>query len=106
MNTHHSDNIVSEEDFILINAAIRREQYINVVSPLMEREPELAINIARRNDRLNTLLDAAVMSPETRQAIRKQILFLSWVPLLVLDRAHRRQWDDFLPAETAEGEAP
>ncbi|HEY1683542.1 MAG TPA: hypothetical protein VGG19_02165 [Tepidisphaeraceae bacterium] len=100
--TKRSDSIVSEEDFISINAAIKRERYANVVSPLMEREPELAVNIARRNDRLSALLDGAAMSPETRLAIRRQILFLSWVPLLALDHAHRRQWDDFLPAETTD----
>jgi hypothetical protein len=92
------DGFVTENDFIHVKDAINRDDFQRIVFELMVREPEIAFGVTERFDHMLTLLEGVSMSIKQRAIIKKHLILLTWSPLLALARAHRRAWDDFLPA--------
>ena len=65
---------------------------------MIAREPEIAFGVSERFDRLLTLIASLNLTEQHRDSLTKQMSLLVWSPLLALERAHRRQWNDFLPS--------
>ncbi len=94
-----TDALITAEDVMNIKAEIDRGNFKRMVYELVIREPELAIALAQKFDLVTTLLQGATMSIKQRAVVEKQLTLLVWTPLLLLNSAHRRGWDDFLPSE-------
>jgi hypothetical protein len=92
------DGFVSDDEFLYVKDAISRDQFKDLVYDLMAREPDLAIAVAMRIERFKTILKGFSLTDEQRLMLDRKITLLVWVPLLALTRAHRRAWEDFLPA--------
>jgi hypothetical protein len=101
-----TDALITAEDVMNIKAEIDRGNFKRMVYELVIREPELAIALAQQFDLVTTLLQGAAMSIKQRAVVEKQLTLLVWTPVLLLDRGHRRSWDDFLPSEDAAADEP
>lgn len=113
-NDSNHDCIVKEDDVLRLKGDIDRGQLAHLVYGLVERETELAIAIAERFDLVSSLVESCGMSIRARASLSKQLALLAWMPALLLDRAHRRNWDEFLPStgdspgdsDPTQGDAP
>lgn len=100
--TKRNDFLITESDIGDLKAQINRGDFMQVVYELCAREPELAFVVSERFSRILTLLEPAMPTDEQQALITKHLSLLVWPPLLLLDRAHRRAWDGFLPLEEME----
>lgn len=100
-----TDALITAEDVMNIKAEIDRGHFKRMVYERVIRKPELAIALAQKFDLVTTLLQGATMSIKQRAVVEKQLTLLIWTPVLLLARAHRRSWDDFLPSEEATDES-
>jgi len=92
-----TDAIIREADIRQINKDIETHVWHHAIYELLRREPELALVFGERLGKINTLLEQAISDPNLRQRLETQIYLMMWVPMILLDRAHRRLWEDFLP---------
>ena len=93
-----TDGLVIGEDFIHFQDATNRGEFKQLVFDLCQREPEIVFGIAEQFDLVLSLLNGASMSIKQRAILERKITLMLWIPLLVLERAHRRAWEDFLPS--------
>jgi hypothetical protein len=98
-NTRNIDAIVTADDFLHLKAEIDRGEFKRLVDELVAREPELTIALSERYDLIATMLESAPLSIRNRAMMSKHLCLAVWAPLLLLDRAHRRNWNDFLPSD-------
>ena len=98
-NNTHTDALVTADDVSQIKAEVDRADFRKLVYELVAREPELGILISEKYDYITTMLDGAGLSVRQRGVLYRQLPLLFWAPVIVLDRAHRRGWNDFLPSE-------
>jgi hypothetical protein len=98
MNT--SESIISDADVQQINDDIMSRKWHDAICEMMMREPSLTVDFGDRLEKLEALLQQTIPNARQRERLTKQIYLLVWVPLILLDRAHRRLWDGFLPDET------
>lgn len=94
-----TDALVTAGDVLRIKTQISRGDFKRLVYELVSREPELVIAISERFDLVTTMLERAALSDKQRADLMPQLSLLTWTHVLLLDRAHRRHWDDFLPSE-------
>ena len=64
---------------------------------LCSREPEIAVGLAYEFERTLRLLEAGRFTPQQLETLHKHLVVLAWSPAIVLDRVHRRGWEEFLP---------
>ena len=98
-NSIPTDSLLSAADVLQIKADVNRGEFKRMEFELVSREPELAIAVSEKYDLVTTILEGAGLSIKQRAVLSKQLSLLVWTPLLLLDRAHRRGWNDFLPSE-------
>src|SRR4051794_1462586 len=98
-----SDGLISEWDVVRVIEEMNTTRLQEDVVGLLAREPELMMVVTDRMSKIWPLIDGREFSFEQRQKLERQLQLLLWVPMVLLDRAHRRLWDKFLPDE---GDAP
>lgn len=101
--TKPSDGLVAEEDFTYVKDAINNKLFPQLVSDLIDREPELAFGVSEHFDCALRMLNVMQMTPAQRVAIKRLLTLLAWSPLLATARAYRRAWEDFLPSVATDG---
>lgn len=94
------------EDVLQIKGQIDRGDFQRLVLEFVIREPELAVLVSEKYDLILTMLECASLSIKHRVILKKHLSLLVWTPLLLLNQAHRRGWDDFLPSEDAADDEP
>lgn len=104
--TTNIDALVTADDFPQLKTEIDRGEFKRLVDELVAREPELTIALAEKYDLISTMLEGAPLSIKNRAMLSKHLCLAVWAPLLLLDRAHRRNWNDFLPSEEIATEPP
>jgi hypothetical protein len=105
-NGNNNDCFVKEDDVLKLKGEIDRGEFAHLVYGLVERETELAIAIAERFDLVSSLVEGCSLSIRARASLTKQLALLAWMPALLLDRAHRRSWDEFLPSDVGAVDSP
>ena len=100
------DAIVTAEDFVQLKAEIDRGGFKRLVDELVAREPELTIALSEKYGLITTLLEGAPLSIKNSAMLSKHLCLADWAPLLLLDRAHRRNWNDFLPSDDTAHQPP
>ena len=105
-NTIRTDALVTEADVEQIKTDVEDGEWKRAIFEYVVREPELAILIADRFEKMLNLLQSAGLTPRERWHFSKQMSLLVWTPVVLLDRAHRREWRDFLPSDEVAPEPP
>jgi hypothetical protein len=95
MNT--GESIISGADVQQINDGIMSRKWHDAICEMMMREPNLTVDFSDRLEKLEALLQQTIPIARQRERLTKKIYLLVWVPLILLDQAHRRFWDGFLP---------
>jgi len=98
-----TDALVTVADVEQIKAEVVRGDFKRLVLELVVREPDLTIAVSERYDHILSMLERAMLTIKQRADLSKQMSLLVWLPILLMGRAHRREWDDFLPTEQAIG---
>jgi hypothetical protein len=99
MNTTPSDALVREADVRQIAKDIADKKWFDAVCDILMREPELVLVFVDEMEAVTSRLEQFVPDAAQRERLRRQILRAIWVPMVLLDRAHRKQWDELLPAD-------
>lgn len=94
-----TDALVTDEDVSRLKESIARGDLKRQVYELVAREPELAIALAHKFELAWTLVLSLSLTDQQRSTIEKELTQLAWMPVLLMDRGHRRSWDGFLPSE-------
>jgi len=100
-----TDALVTADDVLKLKAQVDSGDFKRLVWELVAQEPELAIALSEKFNLVTTILQGATMSIKQRAVVEKQLTLLVWMPLLLLERSHRRAWTDFLPSEEVVGES-
>jgi hypothetical protein len=94
-----TDALVTADDVLSFKTAVDRGDFKRLVYELVTQEPEVAIALSQKFERVNTMLQGATMPIKQRAIVKKQLTLLVWMPVLLVSQAHRRSWNDFLPSE-------
>jgi hypothetical protein len=97
-NIKLTDGLVAESDFILLRKSINRGELQRLVLELWEREPEIAVGVSEQFDFVLKLLSTVSMTAQHRAKVINHLSILTWSSALVIESAHRRAWEDFLPS--------
>jgi hypothetical protein len=100
-----TDALVTPQDVSQIKAEINRRELQQLVHRLAISEPEIAVLIAEQNAKIFSLLDETHLPSGHVALFRRYLALVTWTPLILLDRAHRREWNDFLPSENTEDQS-
>ncbi len=93
-----TDAMVSIADVNEMKRKIMNGEWALAAEELMTREPEIAFLVATKFDKiLAKLHEANPAVPDSY--FSRELFMLVWRPLIMLDYAHRRQWEDFLPQD-------
>ncbi|HEY8668173.1 MAG TPA: hypothetical protein VIL86_16110 [Tepidisphaeraceae bacterium] len=103
MSTVKSDALITAADIDQIQHEVVRGEFQRLVFELLVREPELAVAISDRFNKITKMHEAALLTIKQRCDLSKQLALLVWLPVLLMDRANRRSWEDFLPSAEAIG---
>lgn len=104
MSTVKSDAFITAADVEQIQHEVVAGEFQKLVCGLIIREPELAVAISERFEKITKMHEAALLTIKQRCDLSKQMALLVWLPVLLMDRANRRSWEDFLPSiEAVEG---
>lgn len=101
MSTVKSDALITAADIEQIQHEIVAGNFQQLVYGLLIREPELAVAISDRFGKITKMHEAALLTIKQRCDLSKQMALLVWLPILLMDRANRRTWEDFLPTQEA-----
>ena len=93
-----TDALITPADVERIKADVGKGIWKLAVFEMVVREPELIMLITERFDKMLGILERRGMTAEQRDEFSKQMSLLVWTPLILLSRAHRREWDSFLPS--------
>jgi hypothetical protein len=100
-----TDILITLKDVDQVRTDVQSGCWKTAVYDLLGREPELAVAVSRRFQHIQRVLSRFEIPAKDWQYITHQMSLLAWVPAVLIDRAHRRLWDGFLPSEeTAERE--
>jgi hypothetical protein len=92
-----TDALISPADVRQIKDDIVTHKWHEAIYEMLQREPELVLVFSDRLEKIYALLEQAIPDAEQRQRLERQIHLLLWVPMVLLNRAHRRLWESFLP---------
>lgn len=101
MSAVKSDGFITAADVEQIQHDVVAGEFQRLVYGLIIREPELAVAISERFEKITKMHEAALLTIKQRCDLAKQMSLLVWLPVLLMDRANRRNWEDFLPSEEA-----
>ena len=92
-----TDALISPADVQQVKEGMVTRKWQEVIYWMLEREPELVLVFCDRLDKITAILDRAVSDPRLRQHLVWQMYKLLCEPMVLLNRSHRRLWEDFLP---------
>jgi hypothetical protein len=92
-----TDSMISEADIQQARDDIATREWHKAIEGLMERESDLFIDISLQLQRITELVEATGASPQHRERLIQRVHIVLWTSLIVLDRSHRRLWNEFLP---------
>jgi len=93
------DQSVTHLDWFFVKRKIRHEGYLPLALWVFDHEPELALVVSSRVNRIKRMLQNCNLKEEQFAAVMRQINMLAVEPLAVLHRAQRRLWEQFLPED-------
>jgi hypothetical protein len=102
----NTDSMISEADIQQAKDDIATREWHKAIEGLMERESDLFIDISLQLQRITELVEATGAPPQHMERLIQRVHIVLWTSLIVLDRCHRRLWNEFLPDDGKEPRKP
>jgi hypothetical protein len=96
-----SDCLITEADIETLKVDVFNGSIKEQVFDAMTREPELAIFSAQEMADISDDLERAGIRGKQKAGLEQLITLAIWEAVVLVSRAHRRQWDGFLSSEKA-----
>lgn len=97
-----SDGLVTAADVRNFKAELNLGCFKARLFEMVAQEPQLAEFIHERQSKVMQSLTELGMDGRRLAALHRHINLMVFGSLILLSRAHRRQWDGFLPSEETE----
>lgn len=95
-----SESLITDADLAQAKVEANPADLQRNMLALFAREPKLAEVLAPHWNHIERMCDALKLNDHQKEMLGAQISFMTSESLLLLDRAHRRLWDGFLPASS------
>lgn len=95
----NNDTRISEHDLKVLRHRMDKSGWTKAALALFDKEPVLAQHMADEFEAVRQRLRKAGLSADQVETLLPLLARLALEPVLLVDRAHRQLWDDFLPTE-------
>lgn len=99
-----SDGLVTTVDVQMFRNEVNHGCFKARLCEMAGQEPQLAKYISEHNSKVLRSLTEIGMDGRRLAALHRHISLMVWGSVILMSRAHRRQWDGFLPSEQAESD--
>ncbi len=92
-----SDALITLDDIAEVTDTCRKRPWLAQLESLMQREPALRIVISRHRSAILQLLQAHRLPEDQLHVIDQHLHAMAGISLSLLERGHRRLWNELLP---------